>query len=153
MDKRDERRELIKELAVASYHYASMHNIPDDKWVQYAVDSATALLAALDQQSPPTPPINQCDGCQRGLPLSKHGHHMEDGHPVMACTADRYAAAPGGEPKERVCRWTVTNHTVGSGIYERRLYVTGCEDKRHESRETGADFCKYCGGKIITEAT
>lgn len=59
----------------------------------------------------------------------------------------------GGEPKERVCRWTVTNHTVGSGIYERRLYVTGCEDKRHESRETGADFCKYCGGKIITEAT
>ena len=58
----------------------------------------------------------------------------------------------GGEPKERVCRWTVTNHTVGSGIYERRLYVTGCEDKRHESRETGADFCKYCGGKIITEA-
>ena len=150
MDKRDERRELIKELAVASYHYASMHNIPDDKWVQYAVDSATALLAALDQQSPPTPPINQCDGCQRGLPLSKHGHHMEDGHPVMACTADRYAAAPGGEPKERVCVWRRTTPTS--------LTMYGCKGRLTKYLLFSMDvmvatFCPHCGGKIIVEAT
>ena len=38
--------------------------------------------------------MNQCDGCIRGLPLNDAGHHADkNGHPVMACTKDRYAAA------------------------------------------------------------
>jgi hypothetical protein len=42
--------------------------------------------------------VNQCDGCQRGLPTrqSEHGslmHAGEDGMPVMICTKDRYERA------------------------------------------------------------
>ncbi len=48
-----------------------------------------------------TTPINQCDGCRRGVPVNKNGHHEINDYPgeVMACTADRYRrAAP--EKKE-----------------------------------------------------
>jgi hypothetical protein len=34
--------------------------------------------------------IVQCDGCQMGAPMSRHGnHHMPDGG-FMGCTRDRY---------------------------------------------------------------
>jgi hypothetical protein len=40
------------------------------------------------------PTINQCDGCQRGLPTRTNGHgtviHDEPSGSLMACTADRY---------------------------------------------------------------
>ncbi len=42
-----------------------------------------------------TTPINQCDGCRRGVPVNKNGHHEINDYPgeVMACTADRYRRA------------------------------------------------------------
>jgi hypothetical protein len=62
------------------------------------------IVAALRTASAARP-INQCDGCRRGLPWreTKHGvpiHDDENGVPVMACTADRYTASatrPSGE--------------------------------------------------------
>lgn len=55
------------------------------------------LADALRTPASAARPINQCDGCQRGLPLGTNGHHYDhDGSgalPVMACTADRYAAS------------------------------------------------------------
>ena len=50
-----------------------------------------------------TPPVNQCDGCRRGLVvrLSERGtliHDAPNGMPVMTCTADRYrTSAANGE--------------------------------------------------------
>lgn len=36
-------------------------------------------------------PINQCDGCRRGLPVTSLGlHHGSSQWDVMACTANRY---------------------------------------------------------------
>lgn len=35
-------------------------------------------------------PVNQCDGCRRGLPI-ENGIHYDKGWPDMSCTADRYA--------------------------------------------------------------
>lgn len=48
---------------------------------------------------------NQCDGCQAGIPVEKGIHRMgkPDGYAdLMACTADRYGAAPDvqGEPTD-----------------------------------------------------
>jgi ribosomal protein L32 len=40
---------------------------------------------AADQQSP----LNQCDGCARGLPL-ENGIHRGEGYDLIGCTADRY---------------------------------------------------------------
>jgi hypothetical protein len=36
--------------------------------------------------------MNQCDGCMRGLPVEYGLHRDSTGLPVMACTADLYAA-------------------------------------------------------------
>jgi hypothetical protein len=40
---------------------------------------------APDQQSP----LNQCDGCARGLPM-ENGIHRGEGYDLIGCTADRY---------------------------------------------------------------
>lgn len=169
----NERRELILRLAVASYDFAvARNNYPAEYWANGVIRDADVLLAALNKESPPTHaaadhPASAPSQEGAGLATAAPG-----GEPVLPCAVKvgcvtfhrgvlvstlqkklDHDYAPGGEPKEWVCRWTATNHTVGSGIYERRVYITGCEDKRHESRESGAVFCKYCGGKIITEAT
>lgn len=39
-------------------------------------------------------PLNQCDGCQRGLPVNENGHHEEaNGRVDMVCTASRYSGS------------------------------------------------------------
>ena len=35
------------------------------------------------------PPLNQCDGCRRGMPL-KDGLHRAPGYDFIGCTAERY---------------------------------------------------------------
>lgn len=34
--------------------------------------------------------INQCDGCQRGLPKDTRGHHIDGTTFGFMCTANRY---------------------------------------------------------------
>ncbi|MDE2106205.1 MAG: hypothetical protein KGL39_53795 [Patescibacteria group bacterium] len=104
----NERRELIKALAVASYPHAVMGNWSINAWLSGIPHYADCLLAALDQQSPPT-----------------------------------QEAAPGGEPKERVCVWKIT-----------RGFEISARDCKGRVRGLGIfEFCPTCGGKIITEAT
>jgi len=35
-------------------------------------------------------PLNQCDGCQRGLPKDTRGHHIEGSTFGLGCSANRY---------------------------------------------------------------
>ena len=56
-----------------------------------------AELTRLYRAQSATQPINQCDGCRRGLPLRANNIHY-DGEfpsalPVMGCTADRYISS------------------------------------------------------------
>lgn len=47
--------------------------------------------------TPPKPPVNQCDGCQRRLPVDEHGLHNPAGYinwESFVCTADRYRKKP-----------------------------------------------------------
>ncbi len=135
MDKRDERRELIKAMAVASW--AEFHNDggwDTDPWIENAMRDADALLAALDQQSPPT-----------------HADIMnaEESPEQSVSEWQERKAAPGGEPNERVCvcadrkpafdsiNGAFVMSTIHNGApYTGKLFV----------------FCPFCGGKIITEA-
>ena len=38
----------------------------------------------------PLYPVNQCDGCKRGLPIVNGLHKELTGRPYMCCTKDRY---------------------------------------------------------------
>ena len=51
----------------------------------------------------PAVPVNQCDGCRRGLPLVE-GIHKGEGYDFIACTADRYAPAVRREDVELLLR-------------------------------------------------
>lgn len=74
------------------------------------VDFADQVVAWLAQRSPVSAarPINQCDGCRRKLHLGTNGYHYNfngsGALPVMACTAERYAAA---SARPRLRRWTM----------------------------------------------
>jgi hypothetical protein len=45
-------------------------------------------------RAPSAAPVNQCDGCRRGLPLNEHGtHYNPDGsYDRIGCTAEQYRA-------------------------------------------------------------
>jgi hypothetical protein len=68
-----------------------------------AVTIADALIAAASAylRAPTAPqgaePVNQCDGCRRGLVLDRDIHRNNSGFPVMGCTAHLYAAPQGAE--------------------------------------------------------
>jgi len=52
---------------------------------------ATAIRALLPAKPAP---VNQCDGCRRGLPKDEHGNHYVKGHScdMIGCTAHLYVA-------------------------------------------------------------
>jgi len=57
--------------------------------IEHSIRAALAEAA----QSPAVPVVerNQCDGCNRGLQVCDDGLHREpSGHPVMACTRNKY---------------------------------------------------------------
>jgi hypothetical protein len=39
--------------------------------------------------------VNQCDGCQRGLPKDTRGLHMDGSTFGLGCTANRYTKSSG----------------------------------------------------------
>lgn len=152
----NERRELVKALAVASYAHARTDKrtaiMPSD-WVSDVINDADVLLAALDQQSPPTQiaDIPRCPRCGHALRPQLMGTLVCDScgttHPPQAPTGSA-TAAPGGEPKERVCVWRLID------LGDSALYRSGCGTYITVNR--GGDrgiYCRNCGGKIITEAT
>jgi hypothetical protein len=57
--------------------------------------SDAAAAPSADPRSLPAHELNQCDGCRRGLPVNG-GLHRGGGYDLMACTSDRYGAAPSG---------------------------------------------------------
>lgn len=65
------------------------------------------IRAALAEaaQSPAVPVVerNQCDGCNRGLQVCDDGLHREpSGHPVMACTRNKYTRSIPATELERL---------------------------------------------------
>jgi len=48
-------------------------------------------------EPPAQQPINQCDGCRRGLPVDEHGVHRGKGYDMIDCTAHLYQA-PAQQP-------------------------------------------------------
>ena len=57
------------------------------------IEHSIRAALAEDAQSPAVPVVerNQCDGCNRGLQVCDDGLHREpSGHPVMACTRNKY---------------------------------------------------------------
>ncbi len=56
--------------------------------------------------APSAEPVNQCDGCRRGLPLNEHGtHYNPDGsYDRIGCTAGRYRAPSAPAPRRRARR-------------------------------------------------
>lgn len=58
------------------------------------VTNMPGLMARAEER-----PVNQCDGCRRGLGRRLGVHYDAHGHAVMGCTADRYVpdASPSSE--------------------------------------------------------
>lgn len=126
----DERRELIKALAAASYPHAVMGNWSINSWLSGIPLYADALLAALNQESPPTQDTPR--DWKAELSDSLGEEYMREA-----------TAAPAAEPKERECVWKVT-----------RGFEISARDCKGRVRGLGIfELCPSCGGKIITEAT
>lgn len=74
----------------AAHRCIGSHTFAPDT-MQTLEDAARAYLRA-----PTAPqgaePVNQCDGCRRGLALDRDIHRDASGLPVMGCTAHLYAA-------------------------------------------------------------
>lgn len=60
-----------------STHYSMRRDVRSE------ADANRALAANV------TNPLNQCDGCRRGLPIV-NGIHRGPGYDLIGCTADRY---------------------------------------------------------------
>mgnify|MGYP001767583709 CR=1 FL=1 len=59
--------------------------------VYASAETRAAYLAWQAAKSVPVVERNQCDGCNRGLQVCDDGLHREpSGHPVMACTRNKY---------------------------------------------------------------
>lgn len=70
-----------------------------DRRVLFIVGQIDAMLQEVlpSNEGPPSTakdPLNQCDGCRRGLAIGYGGYHVDYGQrPVMACTRESYAHA------------------------------------------------------------
>jgi hypothetical protein len=63
----------------------------------------THASAIKPAQSVPVVERNQCDGCNRGLQVCDDGLHREpSGHPVMACTRNKYTRSIPATELERL---------------------------------------------------
>lgn len=70
----------------------------------FSVEKAKAVLSAITE---PSAPVNQCDGCQAGIPLVSGAHRMGTtaGYSdTMSCQASKYE--PGAEP------WSASHDAV-----------------------------------------
>lgn len=67
--------------------------------IEHSIRAALAEAA----QSVPVVERNQCDGCNRGLQVCDDGLHREpSGHPVMACTRNKYTRSIPATELERL---------------------------------------------------
>lgn len=79
--------------------------------------------------------INQCDGCQRGLPLSEAGHHHgTEPWDIISCTADRYDSLLQDETQtsdsKGLSRWFAAKLDARRRVreMEREIYEAGGGD-------------------------
>lgn len=80
-------------------------------WAVAAIHVAIAEAAQV-----PVVERNQCDGCNRGLQVCDDGLHREpSGHPVMACTRNKYTHSVTAAELERLRRMETSHYwlTVG----------------------------------------
>lgn len=71
---------IIENSSTKSLQEATLKAVSDS-----AEEAVSTLWLALSQ----TAQVNNCDGCQRGLPILE-GDHFKDGRIVMGCTKDLY---------------------------------------------------------------
>jgi hypothetical protein len=80
--------------ALHAYDQAnSQQKIPIAETLDKLVPVDTANLSEVHKR-PIGKPINQCDGCRRGIPVNEEGMHVGEGGfwggDVQGCTANRY---------------------------------------------------------------
>jgi hypothetical protein len=61
--------------------------------LQDAYEEALDLACYLKQAMIEREPLNQCDGCRRGIPNINGIHRGDSVFDMIACTADRYQAS------------------------------------------------------------
>jgi hypothetical protein len=62
-------------------------------WLEHVRQKRLFAQADKMRATDPKSPLNQCDGCARGLPI-ENGIHRGKGYDLIACTADRYTDKP-----------------------------------------------------------
>lgn len=83
---------------------------------------AVEVCKKCESDTDPNMMTNQCDGCNRGLPI-EDGCHMEGDHVYMGCTKSLYA-----DPKipNNPCPYCKSKDTVSSMLRKSKTIVITC---------------------------